>query len=412
MSKTPRLHLFQAYGIELEYMIVDADTLNIRPISDKILIDQNGKVNGEIDHGEVGWSNELVSHVMELKSNGPKADLTRLKDDFNQNIVTINDLLKKENAVLMPGAAHPWMDPSKETVLWWHDSQEIYKTYDRIFSCKGHGWSNLQSMHIDLPFYDDEEFAKLHTAIRFILPIIPALTAASPILDRKFSGYLDKRLFYYEKNQSRIPAITGKVIPERVFSLHGYQKKIYERITKAISPYDTDHLLKPVWLNSRGAIARFDRGAIEIRVIDIQECPSADLAVAMLIIHLLKLLTSEKWISFSMQQSFETDDLYHIFKDVIIDGGNAGIGDENYVKAWKAEGVTDVRALWAHIVEMVVSTFPSEMHNWTSILSKINSASLAERILKSLNGNYTHENLRRTYGLLVESLGKDRLFEP
>ena len=49
MSKTPRLHLFQAYGIELEYMIVDADTLNIRPISDKILIDQNGKVNGEID---------------------------------------------------------------------------------------------------------------------------------------------------------------------------------------------------------------------------------------------------------------------------------------------------------------------------------------------------------------------------
>jgi hypothetical protein len=25
--------------------------------------------------------------------------------------------------------------------------------------------------------------------------------------------------------------------------------------------------------NSRGAIARFDRGAIEIRVIDIQECP-------------------------------------------------------------------------------------------------------------------------------------------
>ena len=42
----------------------------------------------------------------------------------------------------------------------------IYDTFDRIFSCKGHGWANLQSMQINLPFRGDEEFARLHAAIR------------------------------------------------------------------------------------------------------------------------------------------------------------------------------------------------------------------------------------------------------
>lgn len=37
MTQPPRLHLFQAYGVELEYMIVDSDTLNVRPIADELL---------------------------------------------------------------------------------------------------------------------------------------------------------------------------------------------------------------------------------------------------------------------------------------------------------------------------------------------------------------------------------------
>ena len=36
MSKTP-LHLFEGYGLELEYMIVDRETFEVRPIADWLL---------------------------------------------------------------------------------------------------------------------------------------------------------------------------------------------------------------------------------------------------------------------------------------------------------------------------------------------------------------------------------------
>ena len=42
---------------------------------------------------------------------------------------------------------------------------------------------------------------------------------------------------------------------------------------RAIDPLDTEGILQEEWLNSRAAIARFDRGAIEIRCMDTQECP-------------------------------------------------------------------------------------------------------------------------------------------
>ena len=62
----PPLALFAAYGIELEYMIVDAATLDVRPIADELLRDASG--GGEwvedVEAGVIGWSNEIVAHII------------------------------------------------------------------------------------------------------------------------------------------------------------------------------------------------------------------------------------------------------------------------------------------------------------------------------------------------------------
>ena len=68
--------------------------------------------------------------------------------------------------------------------------------------------------------------------------------------------------------------------------------------------HDPDGVLRDEFLNSRGAIARFGRGSIEVRVIDVQECPRADLAVAVLVEGVLKLLVEERWASFEDQREF------------------------------------------------------------------------------------------------------------
>ncbi|HWC88763.1 MAG TPA: glutamate-cysteine ligase family protein, partial [Pirellulales bacterium] len=137
------LGLFQALGVELEYMIVDADTLSVRPIADELLREPSGEIVSEVEHGPIAWSNELVAHVIELKTNGPAATLDGLNEAFAGQVREIGGLLAAHGARLMPTAMHPWMDPHRETRLWPHDYSVVYQTFDRIFGCQGHGWSNL-----------------------------------------------------------------------------------------------------------------------------------------------------------------------------------------------------------------------------------------------------------------------------
>ena len=243
--------LLEAIGIELEYMIVDQETLDVKPVADRILRDPSGRIVNELERGPISWSNELVAHVLEFKCSEPVSHLRGLADSFFESIRSAGDSLNRENVLLLPGSVHPWMDPSRETVLWSHENHDIYETYHRLFNCYRHGWSNLQSMHINLSFRNEEEFLLLHRAIRLVLPLIPALAASSPVLDGTFSGRQDERLQVYRNNQSAIPEIAGLIIPEDVTGEKEYDRKIYEPVRRAIGPLDPEGILEDVWLNSR-----------------------------------------------------------------------------------------------------------------------------------------------------------------
>ena len=337
---------FSGYGIELEYMIVDRKTLDIKPVADAPLheasSEDGGEVSGDVERGEFGWSNELVLHVIELKTNGPAKDLSRLAEGFHREIIEINRRLDKQGCSLAPSAMHPWMVPDRETKLWPHDNNEIYDAYNRIFGCKGHGWSNLQSMHINLPFDGNTEFGKLHAAIRLVLPLLPALAASSPFFEGKKGSAMDNRLEFYRKNQARIPEIAGMIVPEAVFTRAAYEKEIFAKIFKAIAPHDGDQLLRHEWLNSRGAIARFDRNAIEIRLLDVQECPAADIGLAALVISLVKNLYDEKNISYDSQCAWAASDLAVILDETIRSAENANLHAKTYGKVF---GVTDAKSM-------------------------------------------------------------------
>jgi hypothetical protein len=225
------------------------------------------------------------------------------------------------------------MDPLTEQRLWPHEQNEIYAAYDRIFNCRGHGWANLQSMHINLPFANDAEFVRLHDAIRIALPLLPALAAASPYVDGRASGLLDTRLETYRLNQKRVPEITGRVIPDRVASIDEYHSRILAPMFRAIAPFDTDQVLDGEWLNSRGAIARFERGAIEIRILDAQESPRADLAVARAVVGLVKDLYEERHSGREAQAAASTAVLADLFERSLREGEQTLIDDAGVLGA-------------------------------------------------------------------------------
>lgn len=409
MSRTTPYAAFEVTGIELEYMVVDRDTLEASPTVDQLFEDVTGSITSDVERGDVEWSNELVAHVVELKTAKPTADIASFVPKFAAEVQAINAVLAKRGRMLLPGAAHPLFDPLKETVIWPHEYNEVYALYNRIFDCRGHGWSNLQSTHLNLPFANDQEFGRLHAAIRMLLPIIPALSAASPILDGRPTGYMDTRMVHYLHHQERLPQLMGDLIPEAVFTQEDYYREIFDPIGRALAPFDTEHVMDHHFANSRGAIARFDRGAIEIRVIDIQECPAMDLAIAELIVATLKALTEGRWVSTYLQRAWHQQPLLSIFRDVIKDAGRTTITDLDYLVMFGApRAITTANALWRHILSDVQEEISVGARERIALL--LDKGCLAERIMRRVGETPDEARIRSVYRELADALQQDRPF--
>ncbi|MBU0909017.1 MAG: glutamate--cysteine ligase [Proteobacteria bacterium] len=408
MVKVSTPHIFAGFGVELEYMIVNKDSLDILPAADELLLAAAGRVQNEVEMDDFAWSNELALHVVELKTNGPVATLAGVADRFQEHVGRVNSLLDGLGARLMPSAMHPWMDPLRETKLWPHGSRVIYEAYNRIFGCQGHGWSNVQSTHLNLAFNGDKEFGRLHAAIRLLLPLLPALAASSPLVDGRASGLLDTRLEYYRSNQKRVPSISGAVIPEQAYTRKDYEKMILSRNYEDIAPHDPDGILQFEWLNSRGAIARFDRSAIEIRLLDIQECPMADLAVAAAIVAALRALVAERWQPFAEQAAFGVAPLAELFLSVIRDADSTVITDRNFLGLFgMQEEKMTAGEFWQTLVEKNME--PDDPYR-PALDVILRQGPLGRRILKAVDSDFSHGKLQEVYARLCSCLEAGEMF--
>jgi carboxylate-amine ligase len=410
MSDKKTLGLFGGAGIELEYMIVNRETLDVLPVADELIKSVVGSYSNDYEKEGICWSNELALHVIELKTCGPVVSFSETAELFQQDIRLINGILNDYSGMLMPTGAHPWMDPCTEAKLWPHGQRTIYEAYHRIFNCEGHGWTNLQSCHLNLPFNGSDEFGRLHAAIRLILPIIPALAASTPILDSRRQPFLDTRMEYYRTNSARISSITGEIIPEPIFTPVAYNNEIFARMYNDIEPFDPAGTLRDEWLNARGAIARFDRNAIEIRIIDIQECSRADLAIAAGINALLRAIVEEKWTDFPNQTTWQVGPLKNILLDTVREAGDAVILDKTYLESFGLAGQGSISAadLWRYLAEQI----DIENELAATFAAIVKRGSLAKRILKSLAGEITRSNLKKVYRELSDCLRENRLFLP
>ncbi|MDH3297844.1 MAG: glutamate-cysteine ligase family protein [Gemmatimonadota bacterium] len=373
------LHLFEGYGVEIEYMIVDAGTLDVRPLADQVL---GGEA--EIDSGALAWSNELVLHVIELKTNGPAPDLAPLADLFQRDVGRIDEALTPLGARLMPTGMHPWMSPGQAR-LWPHEYTAVYRAFDRLFSCRQHGWSNLQSTHINLPFCGDEEFGRLHAAVRLVLPLLPALAASSPLQEGRPTGLLDTRLEHYRNNSRSIPLVAGDIVPEPV-----YTRTDYEALLSQIYDAVPERVLHHEWVNARGAIARFDRNAIEIRLLDVQECPAADLAIVELVVATLRSLVEERWSSTADQKQMPTAPLATILRETL--RSDAQVSDETYLELLGLNRPMSAHEIWLQLASALGHPVPR--------------LPLAQRILTALETESVHQ----VYGRLCDCLRSGEVF--
>jgi hypothetical protein len=177
-----------------------------------------------------------------------------------------------------------------------------------------------------------------------------------------------------------------------------------------IAPFDSRGVLQDEFLNARGAIARFSRGAIEIRVLDVQECPQADIAIATLIVEVLKLLVAEHWTETADQQSVGIDPLESVLLAAINDADRAVVESPDLLRHF---GVTEssvtLQELWQHLLTATTKSSGVKLDHSAALQTIVHQGPLARRMLQRLPAHPEPGDLYQLYAELADCLQHGQL---
>jgi len=290
------------------------ENLHPLPIVDKVIKSLYGRVVNYVRLSKFTLGKELQSHVAELKANTPFHSPKVFEETMHEAVVRVSDFLEKRyGAHLLGLGMHPFIRLD-DVKVWSHRDRQIYMALSRVFNLAQHGWLNIQSFQLNLPYSDERRAVTLHNALANILPYIPAVSASSPIYESKIGEFVDNRLHFYQINQKEIPSIAGDIVPEYVNSFEEYEKVTIERYSQDLMRANAPKcILYKEWLNSRGAVFRFDRRAIEIRIMDEQECIKSDVALSCFIRAFLRGFIREN--EEHLPHSLLAEDLRAVIKD-------------------------------------------------------------------------------------------------
>jgi gamma-glutamyl:cysteine ligase YbdK (ATP-grasp superfamily) len=390
-EETRPYRLFEVIGIELEYPVVDASLRAqnlVAPLFQKLA----GRAASEVEHGGAAFSNELAAHVFEIKARQPERSLRSTEQHLVKGLLAVLRVLRKDfGARLLPTAMHPFFDPA-DGELWPRAGRPIYETYARIFPVLSHGFMNVQSCHINLPFGTEEETILLHNAIACLLPYLPALAASSPVYRGRVGPYICNRLAFYKSNQKKVPSITGEVVPEYISSYAQYKREILEPIYKDLGKIQGGARLQHEWVNSRGAIMRFSRRAIEIRVLDSQECPKMDIAFAVFTRAVLKAM-----VGMMQQGRMPLPRRRMLIEDFnrVIRGGSRSEVQASHLRAWLGliRRPPTARQILLGLLRKAEDEIPKgELDYYPLIEHRIITGNLSERIRREIERRKTRGN--------------------
>lgn len=284
LPRVPRreYRAYEVVGLEMEYALVDAK-MEPQQLAEPTLAWLGGRPTSEVELGVVAFSNEFFDHLVEIKTHVPLSGLVESERALAEGIARLSSTLEERfGARPMPTSMHPWIDPSKAR-RWSRSGKRIYETYARLFDTSTHGWANVQSCQVNLPLGRAHEAVAMMNASALLVPYLPAIAASSPMYDGKLQPGVDNRLAFILQHQLKMPETQGQLVPEYCESMAGYKRDVLRPIYQAVDALDDARSIRHEWLNARGAVFKLSRRSMEVRVIDLQECVKADVAIAALV---------------------------------------------------------------------------------------------------------------------------------
>jgi len=398
----PRSHKYRTLerlGPEHEFSIIDED-LQPQPIVDKIIKQLSGRIKNDVTFSNIILGKELQAHVAELKGVAPFASPSAFEETMYHGVIEILQILDKFRVQLLGLGMHPTLKLN-DAKVWSHRDRGIYTALDQIFGLRQHGWLNIQSFQLNLPYFNETEAVRAYNILANILPYLPAISASSPIYDSKFGEYVDNRLYFYKTNQKEVPSITGEIVPEYINSFKAYCDLTIRRYSKDLVEINAPRcLVNKSWINSRGAVIRFDRKAIEIRVMDEQECVRSDVALSCFIRASLRGLMKQKE---KLPYHLLVEDLNTIIKD----GLDAKV---------RNPAASTARGVCRYLHKIAEENSTSQEKDYLRVIKKrIENGNLsqivAEHVRRRLKKTNMKEAILDVYSRLIKSLRKNEIYE-
>ena len=383
----------EVLGPEHEFSLVNQE-LKVLPISDKIIKDYCGKTINFVELPKFTFGKEMQLHVMEVKANSPFKSPIEFEETMQNAVSTLNQIVQKHGAALLGTGMHPLLN-LKDTAIWSHYHKKIYQEYGKIFNLNQHGWLNIQSFHLNLPYQKEPDGIQIHNLLANLSAYLPALTASSPIYDGKNGSDTDNRLQFYKVNQKEIPSITGEVIPEYAVSFRQYKHDVIGRYTTDLAKAGAGKaLMYKEWVNSKGVIFRFDRSALEVRVMDEQECIKSDVAISCFIRATLRGLIALK------TELLPHDQLVQDFNMIIKEGLNARVSNPLGKTA---------RQVCQHYLNLALEYANEDEKKYLWIIKKrLENGNLSEiirdHVLRRAEKTDFHEAVVNVYSTLIKCL--------
>ena len=382
-------------GPEHEFSVVN-EQLKPLPIVDKIIKDFHGRIVNFVQQSQFTFGKELQLHVMEIKPNAPFKNPEDFEETMQRAVLTLTNFVeKKYKASLLGTGMHPLLKLD-ETGVWSHRDRQIYHCLSRVFNLRQHGWLNIQSFQLNLPYSDEKSAVHMHNLLAEICGYLPAIAASSPIYEGRLGEHVDNRLRFYVENQKEVPSVTGDVVPEYVSSFRQYREGVIGRYSSDLAQAGVDkRLLGKDWVNSRGVVFRFDRRALEIRVMDEQECIKSDVALSCFVRALLRGMQREEDAELLPHEMLVKD-----FRSIMRMGLGAAV---------LHPGGCTARQVCQHFFEVARRNATSEEKKYLPIVQRrIENGSLSEAIRKNVEAKAEKTDFEdaviSVYSRLIKSL--------
>jgi carboxylate-amine ligase len=254
-------------GVELEFQILDKDSLNLTPMSQEIL-------NIVPDALKERFKPEFIQSMLEINT-GICTNIGEVEKDLSGSCQLLEELAETAGCVVYASSLHPFAIAKEQKLSqgkrYGEIMEELQLVGRRLIT---------QGLHVHVGLSDGETAIRVCDSIRTFLPVLLALTTSSPFFEGDDSGlYSYRSKLFAALPRSGMPGALGSW-------------EQYKCLVNLLKEAKIIKEIRDLWWDVR---PHPDFGTIEVRICDLPSRFEEILSMAALI-HSLVFTLSEKHI--------------------------------------------------------------------------------------------------------------------